>query len=228
MNNTSSFIAVLLIIYFSTNSFCQSFTFHAGVDPTTLTTNFTFKADVVKRGRWLVTGNYTFSKLVTSFDNPNITQPQFHIENKGDITFIDLKELKRGYPLQFKNIDNKPSELHHTFGLLFGYSFLQSRDFHAAIYAGPHLSLSRQILWYNAYDFAKVTVNEREAARTISYHDYQVFRKWDFGGGTRLDLEYYLFENLAIGVSGNYYIDINQGGYILLFGGGITYNFFKK
>lgn len=223
-------IFILIIAVFtlvSTHSLpAQSFTFHGGVSPNNLKgTHLSFKADVLQKKKWLYTVNYSLVKYVDSYAHPNISQPGFHIENKRDRTFIDLPELDRGMSIQYNERDFRPSFLNHRFSLFLGYEVISNSNFSVKGYLGPHFSVQREILYYISYNFTPVEVNEGDETIILPYHDFQIYRYWDIGPGARVDADYWVFQNVSLGLSSQMYFDLLGEGIDLIVGGGITYKF---
>ena len=204
----------------------QTFTFHSGIRPNNLKGgHFSMKADILKKKRWIYTINYSLVKYIDSYAQPNIKQPNFHIENKRDHTFINFPELDRGKVIQISERDFRPSSLNHRFSLFLGFDLFISKKISSEIYIGPHFGLSRTIQYYIAYNVAEVIVNEGDNIQVLPYHDYQVYRFWDLGLGARTDFGYKIFRNVELGLSGQIYNDVIGGSLDLIIGGGITYNF---
>ncbi len=208
------------------NNYCQSFTFHGGIKPNNLLgSHFSLKADIIKNKKSLFSANYSFVKYVDSYAKPNITQPNFHIENKRDKTLLDFPQLNRGFPVQKNDRDFRPSSLNHRFSLYYGYELLSNKSLLICGSLGPHVSFSRTIQYYIAYDFANVIINEGDVVKVVPYHDYQIYRFWDIGIGARIDISYKVFENVDLGISGQIYNDMIGGAIDLIIGGGLTYHF---
>lgn len=224
--NFNTIFKIVLILLLNHNSYCQSFTFHGGFRPNNLQgSHLSVKANLLKKNKSIFSVNYSLVKYVDSYAKPNIVQPNFHIENKRDVTFVSLPELKRGLPIQKNNRDFRPSSLNHRFGLFYGYEVYDNKSFSVCGYLGPHASFSRTIQYYIAYDFANVIVNEGEEIKVLPYHDYQIYRFWDIGLGARIDLSYKAFENVHLGLSSQLYSDVIGGAIDLIVGGGLTYQF---
>lgn len=222
------FLEIGFIILLYQNAFSQSFTFHGGIKPNNLLgSHLSVKADLINKNKSKFSVNYSLVKYVDSYAKPNINQPNFHIENKRDITFISFPELNRGFVLQNKERDLRPFSLNHRFNFFYGYELLSTKSFLIHGYFGPHVSLSRTIQYYIAYDFANVIVNEGESSRILPYHDYQIYRFWDIGLGLRIDVSYKIFENVDLGLSSQIYNDMIGGAIDLIIGGGLTYHFTK-
>lgn len=222
------FIQIGFILFIYQGVYCQSFTFHGGIKPNNLLgSHFSVKADLIKKKKSSFSISYSLVKYVDSYAKPNINQPNFHIENKRDITFIPFSELKRGLPLQYNDRDFRPSSLNHRFSFLYGYKILSSNSLFINVYLGPHISFDRTIMYYIAYDFANVIVNEGDTVKVLPYHDYQIYRFWDIGFGARLDVSYKVFQNVDLGISGQIYNDMIGGTIDLIIGGGLTYHFTK-
>lgn len=220
------FILIIFIILLYHKNYCQSFTFHGGIKPNNLKgSHFSVKSEIVKKKKSMFTINYSLVKYVDSYAKPNIIQPNFHIENLKDKTFIEFSKLKRGFPLQKKDRDFRPSSLNHRFSFFYGYELFTTKSFLFQGYLGPHVSFNRTIQYYIAYDFANVIVNEGDVVKVLPYHDYQIYRFWDIGLGARIDVGYKVFENVHLGLSGQLYNDMIGGAIDLTIGGGLTYYF---
>ena len=219
-------LSVLMILALFQNSHSQSFTFHGGVRPNNLLgSHFSVKVDLIKRDRSFLALNMSLVKYMDSFANPDIMQPNFHIENTRDVTFMDLPKLNRGYAIQKNEIDFRPRDLIHRFSIFYGYDFLPSTTFVARVYMGPHLSLSRSILYWTAKGFTPVIVNEGDSPMILPFHDFQIYRSWDIGLGSRVDIGYKILGNVDVGLSSQIFFDMIQEGIDLIIGGGITYHF---
>jgi len=203
----------------------QSFSFHGGYRPNNLIgTHFSVKADVYSTKKWTFATTYTLVKYQDWPANLD-SKVGFHIQNDNDQTIIPFPELKRGYAFQNQERDRRPRNLYHRFSLFAGYKFLNNKHFITNLYFGPHLSLNRTILSNVTSENAPVILNEGDDEKIFSYTDYQIYRSWDVGVGSRLEAEYKLFQNVSIGLSSQMFFDVLQEGIDLVVGGGITYHF---
>jgi len=221
-----SFLLAGLFLLLFQLGYCQSFTFQGGIKPNNLLgTHFSVKADVLKKGKWIYSLNYSLVKYKDSFAKPGNKQPNFHIENERDQTFIPFPGLDRGFPIQKEDRDFRPRDLFHRFSVFLGRELYDDNNFSVKVFLGPNLSLDRNILYYIAYDFTEVTINEGDEVQIIPYHDLQIYRDWDIGIGGRVDLEYKVFKNVYIGVGSQMYFDLIGEKIDLIVGGGLTFNF---
>ena len=220
---------IIICCYFLSPShslISQSFTFHGGIKPNNLLgTHLSVKGDLIKKQKWIYSINYSFVKYKDMFSIPRNLQPNFHIENERDQTFIYFPELRRGNIIQMNERDFRPRDLIHRFSLFAGYELFNAKDFTAKAFLGPHYSSRRTIMYYNAYNFAEVIVNKGDEIKVIPYHDFQIFRTWDIGLGGRIDAEYKVFKNVFLGISGQMYFDVIGEGIDLIVGGGLSYHF---
>ena len=207
-------------------SFAQTFTFHGGIRPNNLVgRHLSVNAEIIKHKKFTYAINYAFVKYIDDFTSFEVKQPRYHIENVGDRTFIDFPQLNRGYPIQKNITDFRPRDIIHTFSIFVGYSFIDSKYFAVNLQAGPHFSMRRNILYNVAWDHAETIINEGDEITIIPFHDYQIYRYWDIGMGSRLDLKYKIMKNLAIGTSGQIYFDLIGESIDLIVGAGISLNF---
>ena len=216
-------IALLII---TGNLYGQTFSFQAGVRPNNLKGSFlTAELEVVKLKRINFSVLYNFLKYTDSFANINPSQPTFHLENTRDRLFIEVPSLHRGIPIQFNEIDLKPRDLIHRIGLYAGYDVVNNRNFYLKVGCGLHYSQVRKILWYYSYEFATVEISQGDDPIVVPYNDYQVYNRWDIGGGILLRGEYKIFKNVSIGINSSIFFDVIAGGIDLVNGIGITYHF---
>lgn len=209
--------------------FSQIISFNGGFKPNNLKgTHFGAKADIFQKGKWLFGINYNMVNYKDIFSRLNIIQPNLHIENKRDETFIDLPDLKRGIPLQFNEVDYRPRDLSHRFSIFVGCQIVENRNFRIVLYGGPHLSLNRSVLYSIIKIHAPIVVNEGDELIYLPYHDFQVYRFWDIGIGSRIDVEYKILQNISIGINSQMFFDAIGEGIDLMVGGVVTYNFNKE
>lgn len=222
--NTKRILSCLILIsIINSQSHGQSFTFHGGVRPNNLEgTNFSVRADILAKNRWIYGVNLSLVKYVDSYALSNLPQPNFHIENERDQTIIEFPQLERGFSRQKNERDFRPSSLNHRLSLFVGYRCPISQLLSLSVFAGPHFSVSRTIQHHLSYKFAEVIINPGEEIQILPYHDYQVFRNWDVGPGVRLDLDYSIFQNLKLGVSSQLMGDVVGGAIDLFVGAGVT------
>lgn len=221
-----AFFIIGIIILAFTDIFSQSFTFHGGIKPNNLKgSHFSVKANLLQKNKSSFSFNYSLVKYTDSYAKPNIIQPNFHIENKRDITFINFPELNRGIAVQNNDRDFRPSSLNHRISLFYGYEIPATKSLILNGYLGPHASLCRMIQYYISYDFANVIINEGDSVKVLPYHDYQIYRYWDLGIGARMDVSYKVFQNVDLGISSQIYFDMIGEAIDLILGGGLTYHF---
>ncbi len=227
--NMKHLISIFIFsVFIQFNIFSQVISFNGGFKPNNLKgSHFGAKIDVFQKKKWSIGINYNLVKYTDIFAQPNITQPNLHIENTKDKTFIKFKELKRGVPIQFNDRDFRPRSLYHRFSLFVGYNIVNNNNFRVAIYGGPHFSILRDILYYNLKNPTPITINQGDTPIDLPYHDFQIFNEWDIGPGVRLDLEYKVFQNISFGVNSLMFMDVIGEGIDLMVGGVLSYNFNK-
>lgn len=220
------FVLMSLLMFTISKDLCaQSFSFHGGFKPDfSPGSHFSIKCDIRQNGRWKLAVNYALVKFTYTYAKPNVGIG-LHLENKRDQTIIDFPELDRGYVIQKKEIDLRPREIYHHFSIFIGYNLLNSDDFISNIYLGPHFSLNRDIDYDLSSEIATITINDGDEPKNIYYNDYAIYRSWDLGIGSRIELEYKLFQNVSIGLSSQMFFDILEEGIDLILGGGMTYHF---
>lgn len=216
-------VLICLSTTFFQQSFAQTFTFHGGVRPNNLYgSHLSVNAEIIKHKKFTYTLNYAFVKYtIHHFNNPNL-QPRFHIVNAGDKTIYDFPQLDRGYPIQKDISDFRPRDMNHRFSIFVGYSFIDSKYFTVNLQAGPHFSIQRTILDHVTWDHAETIINEGNDIVILPYLDFQIYRHWDIGIGSRLDIKYNILDNLAIGTSSQIYFDMIGEGIDLIVGAGIS------
>ena len=118
----------------------QTISISGGIRPNNLRgSHFGAKIEYPVKQRWSLALNYQMVKYTDIFALPSFTGTGFHKEYKQDQTIIPFKELDRGVPIQFKELDWRPAIFNHSFSFLLGYSIINNRNFRISIYLGPHL-----------------------------------------------------------------------------------------
>ena len=221
------FLTIIAIIFcVQINIFSQVISFNGGFSPNNLKgSHFGAKIDIFQKKKWTIGINYNLVKYTDIFSLPDINQPNLHIENTRDETFIDVPKLKRGTPIQFKERDFRPRDLFHRFSIFAGYYIMNNRDYRIAVYGGPHFSLNRSILYSIIKNSTQIIINEGDKPVELPYHDFQLFRNWDIGTGIRFDMEYKLFQNISFGINSQMFMDVIDEGIDFMIGGVLTYNF---
>lgn len=220
-------VFTFLLAFFSISfAFGQSFTISGGYRPTNLLgTHFSFKSEIVNYRKITYGIGYSMVKYKDMFRGPRDGRPRLHIEDKGDKTIFDFPELDRGTALQTNDRDFRPKTINHRFSLYAGLNLVDNKNYRIAASVAPHLLIARQTLWYLAYEFAEFTFNEGDEVKIVQYNDYQTYRDWDIGGSVRVDCEYKVLDNIALGVSGQIFSDFALGGIGVIYGVSITLDF---
>lgn len=217
----------IFLFFINVDLHSQSFSFHGGYRPNNLKgTHFSAKVNVYKYKKWTFATSVTFVKYQTFLSGPDrVNGIGLHVEQKGDKTFINFPQLNRGYIIQSMETDFRPMDLNHRFSLFGGYTFVDNSNFLVNMYFGPHISLSRLILDNLTKDRVILIREENGQEEILPYNDYQIYRSWDAGIGTRVEAEYKVFQNVSIGLSSQMFFDVLQEGIDLVVGGGVSYHF---
>lgn len=219
------FYFILFYLIFINFIVGQSFSFHGGYGlGRHWGTNFSVKADIVKKPKWMYSVCYSLVKQVDNRAHPRAFVG-FHIVNQRDKTFKDFPELDRGVAIQSADRDPRPSILSNRFSLLTGYKSLDTKGFLCHIYFGPHFLMDRTILDNVFQEFTTIIENPGEQEKILPYQDWQIYRSWDIGLTSRLEIEYKLFQNVSVGMSSQIAFDILQEGISLVGGVGVTFHF---
>lgn len=215
----------LFLIQFQ-SGISQSFSFYGGIKPSgnVKGTHLSIKTDLPYKNKWKYAVEYSLIRFTDSWFAVTDSTNLLHIENKRDNSILDLPELKRGIPIQFREVDFKPFILIHRFSLLAGYTLLDNTYFHLTTYAGLFAGIHRLYVDHVSSSTIDITFNKGGTPRTIYYHDYQIYRDLLLGPAVRIDAEYKLFENVYIGLDIQAYLNI-QGGADYTIGIGGSYLF---
>lgn len=222
-------IQLLVLFVFmlsSTLLHSQIISISGGIRPNNLRgSHFGAKIEYPVKKRWSLALNYQMVKYSDIFALPSFTGTGFHKEYKQDKTIIPFKELNRGIPIQFRKLDWRPAIFNHSFSFMLGYSIMDNRNFRISIYLGPHLSFDRDYYHSFSVNPATLIITENSEPVSLPYFDYEIFRSWDIGPGVKVEVEYKLFENVAIGAMGIIQMDVISEGIDLSVGGILSYYF---
>jgi len=216
---------ILILIIHSTYMYSQLIGINGGIMPNGLKgTHFGSRIEFPLKDKFNISLNYNLVKYTdffAVFGNFNL----LHKEYKNDQTLIPYKEFDRGIPIQSTDQDFRPSDLNHSFAILFGYQLINNKHLSSSIKIGPHISFYRT--YYHSFTVGSATIQFTENSEVIplSYYDYEIFRSWDIGPTGRIDIEYKLFENVSIGLMSIMYMDIIGEGIDLCAGLSLNFNF---
>jgi len=167
--------------------------------------------DIPLKKKWSLGVSYFFVENDDFWNNFIVEdEVSFHKDHFHDETFISFEELDRGYYFPEKFIEKRPQFIRHHFVILAGYQLLKFKDFSAKIYLGGSVGTER-ISQYNWRLFSssqqseltsQVTINEGDEDIYVPFTNFQSRRDMGFGGAGRLDVNYSVFKNVLVGLSG--------------------------
>lgn len=224
-------ITLLVILAWGHILAAQSVTVGGGPSPNGLRgTHFNATFEWDRDDKFFFVGSYQMIKYTDNWSNATRRPaPSLHQEYREDLdqAIIPFDELDRGIILQESDAAFVPRDFYHRFGFLLGYRVFEWRDFELMAMAGPHFSLNRSVLYNFSFPntIARITLPGTDEPVPVEYHDYQIYRDWSLGPTVRADLRYSVFDNVALGIHHMYSADLLAGGWDLVWGGSLTFNF---
>ena len=219
------FLTVFFFYFLINFTYSQSFSFHGGYGlGRHWGTHFSAKCDIINTQKITFALNYT---MVKTLDNRAWSNDvvSLHKINRNDKTLFEFSEFERGIGLQKNAKDPRPTNISHRFSFYTGYKLFRSNDFHLNVYLGPHFFIDRTILDNVTTQTPGIIVKNGDDRIELHYSDFQIYRSWDLGIGSRVEVEYNLFKNVSLGLSSQMFFDVLQEGIDLIVGGGISYHF---
>lgn len=218
---------MLFFILFCTKINSQSFTMSGGIRPNNLKGSHLEFFIKDKIGRNFSLGiEYRMVKYDDKFFiSTDANALGFHKRFKNNKTIIDFPELERGYVFGDDSDDWRARNFNHSFSCYFGCNLFKKSDFLLSVYAGTHISFQRWIVVGYHNDFARVKIQETSPEWVLDFIDYEVSRTWDIGAGSRLDLEYFIFKNVSIGLNASVQMDFIAESIDFVYGGLASFYF---